>query len=340
MVVDVAEVFLQSRALVRHPPAVELADRLQQRTGGVLEDHQLLLQAIERLNDGAVVLARENAPLDFLELDFERVQHREIAIHDRIGNCVKDIARAMLQQLRLPLAAGAHPEEAVLGAAADRQDVVAADEYIDLADVQFRPHRLDDLQHREQRIAILFDLRPLMAVAGVFDRQLGQVELFLHRVEFFARGLEHRHPDETLRPVDVTMYLAGLDVGELFAAFIRDAVDEHRSMAPRCSAHRRGRGGRRAKPRRKSGHWRLSKGMFICRNRDFIHRDRAPSDMSCTIESRSMQFIGGGGPCAFISSLLVPSVSLCVLCGERCPTSFSKACGRCSSLSGRSCTPR
>jgi hypothetical protein len=36
------------------------------------------------------------------------------------------------------------------------------------------------VQHREQRIAVLLDLRPLMAVARVLDREIVQAELELH----------------------------------------------------------------------------------------------------------------------------------------------------------------
>jgi len=98
---------------------------------------------------------------------------------------------------------------------------------IDFADVQFVPRHFDDVQHGEQRVAVLLDLGPLMAVEGVLDRQVGQVELLVHRIELLARGLEQRNPDETFGLADVTVDFAGLDVGEFLPALVRDAIDQH-----------------------------------------------------------------------------------------------------------------
>ena len=46
--------------------------------------------------------------LEPFELDLERVEHREVAVHDRVHQRVEHEARAVAQQLRLALAARAH----------------------------------------------------------------------------------------------------------------------------------------------------------------------------------------------------------------------------------------
>ena len=67
---------------------------------------------------------------------------------------------------------------------AHRQHVVRAGEYIYFADHQLVVDDFDHVQHREHRVAVLLDLGPLMAVAGIFHRQFMQIELFLQIGEF------------------------------------------------------------------------------------------------------------------------------------------------------------
>jgi hypothetical protein len=129
------------------------------------------------------------------------------------------------QQLGLAFAACAHAQKTLLGAAARRKNVVAADEHVDFADTQVPAHHLHDLQHGEQPIAILLDLGPLVAVKRILNRQVWQVEFLVHRAEFLARGLEQRDPDETFRFADVTVDFAGLDVGEFLATLVRNTID-------------------------------------------------------------------------------------------------------------------
>ncbi len=83
------------------------------------------------------------------------------------------------------------------------------------------------MQYGEQGVAVFLDLGPLMAVERVLDRQVGQVEFLVHGGEFLARGLEQRDPDKALRLANVTVNFAGLDVGELLPALVRDAINEH-----------------------------------------------------------------------------------------------------------------
>ena len=112
VVVDVAEVVVQPGADGRHTAAVELAGHLEQRAGGAVEQHQLALEAVERLDLGPRVLAAEDALLDVLGLLGEVLEHREVAIDHRVHQRVEHVGGPVPQQLRLLLAAAAHVGEA------------------------------------------------------------------------------------------------------------------------------------------------------------------------------------------------------------------------------------
>jgi hypothetical protein len=68
----------------------------------------------------------------------------------------------------------AHVGEPPRGTVAHGQHVVLAHEDVDLADGQAIGADVHGVQDDEQRVAILLDLRPLVAVAGVLDGQLVQ----------------------------------------------------------------------------------------------------------------------------------------------------------------------
>jgi hypothetical protein len=102
------------------------------------------------------------------------------------------------QQLGLALAARAHAEEALLGAVADRQHVVRPGEDVDLADVQLLAGDLHHVQHGEDLAAVFLDLGPLVAVARVLDRELVQVELPAHLLDFQSEA--SRSATQTKQP--------------------------------------------------------------------------------------------------------------------------------------------
>ena len=135
--------------------------------------------------------------------------------------------------MRLALGALAHAEKALVGAVARREHEVRADEDVDLADDQLvGGPDLDRVQYREQRVAVLLDLRTLVAVASVFDGEIVQAELELHLLELFGGRVLERHPDEALRPPDVLADLVDRTVGEAVAVYVGDAVDQHRRGSP------------------------------------------------------------------------------------------------------------
>ena len=227
MIVDIAEIFAEPGADLRHAATEELARVLQQRPGDVLEGSQLLLHVIQRFDVGARILCGEQLVLDALELGLHRVEHREIAIDHRVHQRIEHIAGAVTQQLRLALGARAHPEEALLAVLAYREHVVAADEDVDFADPELVAHHVDGVQHDEQQVAVFLDLRSLMTVARVLHRQRVQLEFLLHPRQLFLGGIAQRHPHEAARPLQEVLDVALVDVGELAAFLVGDTVDQH-----------------------------------------------------------------------------------------------------------------
>ena len=74
---------------------------------------------------------------------------------------------------------------------------------------------------------VLFDLRPLMPVAGIFNRQFVQAKLFLHGFELGGLRVRKSDPNKAVGLVDEEMNLVNRDIGELAAVLISDTIDEH-----------------------------------------------------------------------------------------------------------------
>jgi len=131
------------------------------------------------------------------------------------------------QQLRLAFAARAHVLESALGVAAHRDHVIPAHEDVELAHAQVFAAHIDGVQDEEERIPVLLDLRPLVAVARVLHRQLVQVELLLHRRELGIGRVAQGNPDEAVGTREVAADLARVDFRELAAVLVSDAGDKH-----------------------------------------------------------------------------------------------------------------
>ena len=63
---------------------------------------------------------------------------------------------------------------------ANRDDVAAADEEMGLAEGDPALDHLGRPGDHEERLAVLLELRPLMRLAGILDREVVQVELPLN----------------------------------------------------------------------------------------------------------------------------------------------------------------
>jgi hypothetical protein len=62
----------------------------------------------------------------------------------------------------------------------DRNKISFADEKMRLSECDVVANQLGGARHDEQRVAILFDLRPLVGVVRVFNGEIVQLELPLH----------------------------------------------------------------------------------------------------------------------------------------------------------------
>jgi hypothetical protein len=112
------------------------------------------------------------------------------------------------------------------------------DEDVDLAADELVVRRFGDglerLQHDEELIVVLLDLRPLVAAARVLDGERMEVELRRHLVDLVLRRLEQRDPDEALGPRHVIADVGHRDVAELLPVLVRDAVDQHDGLWGEC----------------------------------------------------------------------------------------------------------
>ena len=110
---------------------------------------------------------------------------------------------------------------------------VAVDEQQDLAD-------LDDssvvdvahgLQHHEQRVAVHLELRPLVRVDRVLDRERMQVELLANGVELLLGRLEQPDPHEGAIAPAGKGGLLDRGLARMAPAVLVDgAVDDHRKQ--------------------------------------------------------------------------------------------------------------
>ena len=181
--------------------------------------------AYRGLDIGARGIAHEDLLLDRFQLGLQRFEHRKIAVDDLVHQRVEHVCRTVLSRC------GSRSQRARTSAKprsvshAHRQDVIGTDENVDLADVQLVVLDFDRLQHGEQRVAVLLDLRPLMAVPGIFDGELVQVEFLLHFLELARRRILERDPDEAIGTLHIFADVFLRNVGELLAFLVRDAVD-------------------------------------------------------------------------------------------------------------------
>ncbi len=88
----------------------------------------------------------------------------------------------------------------------------------------------DGMHHREQRVAILLQLRTLVAVVRILHGKRMQPELALQVVQLLGKRVEQRHPDEAFGLVQVAVDVFLGDVGKFPAVLIDDAVDEHEGL--------------------------------------------------------------------------------------------------------------
>jgi hypothetical protein len=197
----------------------------------VLDHHHAALEGVQTLDIGTRRRFGEGVGLDGFEFTLQCIDDREMAVHHGIHQRVQNESGAELEQFRLPLAALAHAQEALLAAVACGQHVVAAREDVDFADIHVPgiAHRwFDQVQHGEEGGSVFLDLWSLVAMPRILHRQWLQSELVLHLGQFGGTGVLQRDPHEHVRPDEVVADFLDRDVDQLAAVLVRRTVDEHR----------------------------------------------------------------------------------------------------------------
>lgn len=193
----------------------------------MLEHGELVLEVVERLDARARALTGEDALLDALELQLQRLKHGEIAVDDGVEQRIEHVAGPVPQQVRLTLAAFPHVGEASLRPPPHRHHVLRSDEHVDLADDQLAIDHLHRLHDVEQAFAVLLQLGALLALARILHRELVQAEGLLQDQQLRLAGVLQRHPDEAVRQRGVPADVAEVDVRDLAAPLVHGTVDQH-----------------------------------------------------------------------------------------------------------------
>jgi len=196
----------------------------------MVEHSETLLEFIEPPDVVARRALGKDALLDGFQLDLEGVDDREVAIDHRVHQSVEHEAGAVAQQLRLALAAFADLHESVRAAAADRHEVVGADEHIDLADAERQlvlRIGLQQVHDGEEGVVVLLHLGPLVPMPRVLDREGVETERALHLQKLFLRCVMQCYPHEAIGQRQVVADAGHGNVGKLVAVLINDAIDQH-----------------------------------------------------------------------------------------------------------------
>ena len=110
---------------------------------------------------------------------------------------------------------------------AQRHEVARADEHMRLAEGDPAVHELCGMRDHEQRIAVRLDLRPLVRIARILDREVVQAEFLLELAEQRRLRIEQPDPDEGA--VVDRQHVADLverDIAARPVAAVDDAVDD------------------------------------------------------------------------------------------------------------------
>ena len=116
----------------------------------------------------------------------------------------------------------------------DADDIALADEEMRLAEGDAAFDQLRGAGDDEQRVAILLDLRPLVRMLGILDRQIVQVELRLHAQQQLAVGLEQADPDDMALALSAHSPASSIgNVGDAPAGRVDAGGDDARMSAQR-----------------------------------------------------------------------------------------------------------
>jgi uncharacterized membrane protein len=89
----------------------------------------------------------------------------------------------------------------IVGAVAHGNEVSGPQKGVRLSESESGPFSvtLDGAHHEEQHVVIAFQLRPLVCVVGILDRQLVKAYFAAYLFQAFFVGFVEADPDETVR---------------------------------------------------------------------------------------------------------------------------------------------
>ena len=208
---------------------------------------------MRRETPGDAGVAAEDLGLDLVDVGGQARDHRRVPVDDGVEDRVQHRLAALLQQRRLALQPPAHPRE-VRGLAVPHGDgEVPAEEQVQLAELHLlgRVEVARGLEDDEQRAAVALELRPLVGLDRVLDRQLGQVVLLGQLPELGRLGPVETQPHQALGVLDQPVVALGHAVRRRHppARGVDGVVDDDRRPRRRLRRQDRRRGEGQLGPR-------------------------------------------------------------------------------------------
>ncbi|MNG98005.1 hypothetical protein D3C79_571320 [compost metagenome] len=110
---------------------------------------------------------------------------------------------------------------------AHRDQKVFTHEEVGFTVLDFVVAPLRGFDHDKQRIAVGFELGPLVGAQRILNRQIVQAELFLHLAHKGVLRLPKPEPDEGVRLLDHVADVINGHFTQPFTGFVRHAVHNH-----------------------------------------------------------------------------------------------------------------
>ena len=144
----------------------------------MVEGERLALELVDALR-AVRPIGREHLVLHLLHVLLEAVDRGLVVVHHLVDDRVHHGPGAGLEQLRVALEALAHVVQVAGLAVADRDHEVLSREHEDLPQLHdlVRVDVAGGLEHEQHHLAEHLELRPLVRVDGVLDRERVEVEL-------------------------------------------------------------------------------------------------------------------------------------------------------------------
>ena len=103
---------------------------------------------------------------------------------------------------------------------AHRDHIAAPDEQMGFAEDDLLAHHMGRTRHHEDGVPVDFQLRALMGMAGIFDRQFMQAELRLNLAQQRLIRLMQADPDDGLVASFPGMRVLDLDIEDALAMLV------------------------------------------------------------------------------------------------------------------------